>query len=310
MRTMLTVLCLLFTTALSSEERLIQKGPIKIWTESFGNHQHPAILLIQGAGCQGIAWPDRFCERLAEKKYFVIRYDHRDTGLSSIIDYQKTPYNLDDLTGDAVAILDQYGIQKAHVVGLSMGGFIGQLLAIDHKERVLSLCSLMSSPDHRVLMAAVTGQDTSSFSLPPPPQIALKLWDDMKRHPSKTLEDKIETHMKSSRICSGSQGFDEEELRPLVKRMLTRTQNSAAVFNHWLAMSASPDRTERLKGVRTRTLVIHGGSDIVLPVEHGKATAKAIPGSKLVIIPEMGHVVCSFYFDRLLSLLTAHFEGP
>ena len=110
------------------EQKVVQTNGLEFWTESFGKKENPALLLIMGSGSQGIQWPQKFCEQLANKGYFVIRYDHRDVGLSSTIDYQKTPYTLLDMGKDAISILDSYGIKKAHIVGFSMGGPIALLI--------------------------------------------------------------------------------------------------------------------------------------------------------------------------------------
>jgi pimeloyl-ACP methyl ester carboxylesterase len=291
-----------------AQERSIQRAQIHLWTETFGDPQHPAILLIMGAGASGIFWPDRFCENLSKGGYFVIRYDHRDVGKSSYVDYQKEPYTLDDLAQDALSVLDAYSIAKAHVVGLSMGGFIAQILAIKYPERFYSLVSMMSSPDHSVMLAALTGKSTEGYALPPPPKEALQTWDEMKCASTETKEERIALNLKNWKLCSGAKGFDEQEFRRREELNVERTQDFTAAFNHWPAMASWPNRLSSLAQVHIPTLVIHGGLDVVLPVEHGIATAQAIPGSTLVLISEMGHALCDFYADQLASLILLHYQ--
>ena len=261
-----------------------------------------------GAGASGICWPNFLCERLSSEGYFVIRYDHRDVGKSSLIDYKTNPYTLNDLASDALAILDAYQVQKAHVVGMSMGGYIAQILAIDHPERLYSLVSLMSSPDGSVTMASAQGKDTSSYSLPPPAPEAVKTWNQMKLLPMKTKEDRINSSLVNWKLCAGALAFNEQEFRKLEERIFERTKSYEALFNHWPAMSVRANRTVELQKIKVPTLVIHGDSDVVLPVEHGKATARAIPGSTLVIIPGMGHAIGEFYSEKIASLILSHVE--
>ncbi len=128
---------------------VVQTNGLELWTESFGDNKHPTILLIMGSGSQGVLWPQSFCEQLALQGYYAIRYDHRDTGLSSSIHYQDHPYTLLDLAKDALGILDYYQIEQAHLVGASMGGSVSMLLAAHYPERVASLALLMSTMDLR-----------------------------------------------------------------------------------------------------------------------------------------------------------------
>jgi pimeloyl-ACP methyl ester carboxylesterase len=130
----------------------------------------------------------------------------------------------------------------------------------------------------------------------------------MKNVPSKTREEKIAKDLKNWKLCSGKEGFDEQEMRQLAENIMDRTRDTTARFNHWQALFASPSVIERLPNMRTPTLVIHGGSDVVLPPAHGVATAQAIPDAKCVVIPAMGHVVCKYFYDQLISLITEHHE--
>src|SRR5436190_18271757 len=127
--------------------QIVKINAINLWHEQFGNPQHPTIVLMMGNSAQGIMWTDEFCERLIAQQFHVIRFDYRDTGLSTCIDYEINPYHLVDLMEDVISLLDALKIQHAHFVGLSMGGAIALLLAVYHAERVLTITSMMSSPE-------------------------------------------------------------------------------------------------------------------------------------------------------------------
>lgn len=279
---------------------------VNLWTESFGISENPSILLIMGAGTSGIFWPDSLCTQLAHQGYFVIRYDHRDVGQSSLIDYTQHPYNLDDLALDALAILNSYGISKAHIVGLSMGGFVAQILASQYSDRVHSLVSIASSPDHSVMLAALAGENTDNFVLPPPPQIALEIWASMKTRRCETKEERLALSLQNWKLCAGEYGYDEDEAKALEERNFTRCRSFEAPFNHWKAMASLPDRTELLSKITVPTLVIHGELDVVLPVQHGSATAQAIPDATLKIFPEMGHTIGIKFSERIGAAIIAH----
>ena len=184
-------------------EKFVKSDNLQLWTESFGDTNGPAVLLIMGGMHQGIMWPNEFCTDIARHGYHVIRYDHRDTGQSSSVDFTKHPYRLDDLTRDAVAVLDGYGIRKAHVVGLSMGGFLAQLLALDYSDRVLTLTLMLTSPDQRVYFAATMGEDTSSYGLPPPSSEFLEHLRNARQNPPKTAEEAILNAVDGWRLCNG-----------------------------------------------------------------------------------------------------------
>ena len=210
---------------------------------------------------------------------YVIRYDHRDTGQSSSVDFKNHPYSLDDLARDALMVLDGYGIPEAHVVGLSMGGFLAQLLALDHPDRVLTLTLMMTSPDQRVYFAATMGQDTSRYDLPPPSREFLEHLASTRRNPPKAADEAIASAVDGWRICNGNGiPFDAESMYRLQQRLWARAKAPLAAINHVLATVGSPGRTQRLGRITVPTLVIHGQNDPCLPVEHGIALAKAIPG--------------------------------
>jgi pimeloyl-ACP methyl ester carboxylesterase len=266
---------------------IAQANGIEIAYETFGDAARPALLLVMGLGAQMILWDDAFCEMLAGRGYHVIRYDNRDVGLSTKLEGAPAPdlaaalsgdtssasYTLDDMADDGVGLLDALGIAKAHIVGASMGGMIVQAMAIRHPERVLSMCSIMST----------TGNP--QVGQPTPEAMALLM-----SPPPTTRGEAIEAGVRAVRAI-GSPGFpfDEARERAFAERAYDRMNYPVGTARQLLAITASGDRTDALKKLRLPVLVIHGESDVLVTPSGGKATADAIPGAKLVTIPGMGH---------------------
>ena len=282
---------------------------INIWYETFGKSNHVPILLIMGAGSQGLLWTDDFCNRLANHNFYVIRYDHRDTGLSTCVDYEKHPYTLKDLANDALGLLDKLRLPKAHVIGLSMGGYIAQLLEIDHPERLISVTIMMSTPNHMVFMNALVGNNMYISDLPKPKDEVITFFSK----PPRDLNSKkktIDYSLATWKLLNGPQApFDEAYWRSLIIKHYDRIQNHIAQYNHGKACFASPeDRTPLLKNVNIPTLVIHGTEDPLLPVEHGRVLAKTIPNAKLVIIEGMGHALNPVFQQGIIEAFLKHIE--
>lgn len=272
-------------TALMTE-RIVAANGVRLWTDTFGDPEHPAILLVMAAYWQGIAWPDAFCERLADAGRFVIRYDHRDTGGSTVVDYDAEPYTLADLAEDAVGILDAYGIDQAHVVGGSMGGMIAQELALRHPDRVATLTSYASTPLSHSYAAG-----TAPESLPGPDEIAWGAFATVAGPGvSPTRDQYADGWTDFSRGVAGpAVPFDETATRELHRRSYDRSSDASAVWNHLRATQATPDRVEALPALRAPLLVLHGSLDHVIPVAHGRETAELVPGSRLVVVDGLGH---------------------
>ena len=288
-------------------ERVVQtpKG-LSIWSEAAGNPSDPPILLVNGATGQGIGWR-RFADRLADEGRFVVLYDHRDTGLSSTVDFAASPYTLDDLAADAVAVLDGWGIDRAHVVGASMGGMIAQLLAIDHPSRVRTLTSLISSPTGGEASGAVHGEAWEGTGLPGPTEEFVAAYTKLLAKAPETREDWIELRVEMARIAgSGAGPFDEEWIREVAAAEYDRAADWEAANNHVLAVTASTSRLDRLGSVSCPTLVVHGTADPVLPLPHGEATAAAIPGARLLAIDGMGHELPEWTWPQLLEAVLKH----
>ena len=259
---------------------------IELEYDEFGHDDNPALVLIAGLGAQLIDWPEEFCQQLATRGLRVIRFDNRDAGLSTSLDHlgppdlgavlsgdQAAPYLLADMAADTVGLFDALGISKVHLVGVSMGGMIAQQAAIDHPARLLSLCSISST--------------TGDASVGQPTDEALAA---LARPPAAGREQAIQGSAAASRVFS-SPGFrlsDEEMLqRATVK--YDRSNRPQGRLRQIAAVAASPDRTKALREVTVPTMVIHGDADPLVSVSGGRATAAAVPGAELVIIPGLGH---------------------
>jgi pimeloyl-ACP methyl ester carboxylesterase len=291
-------------------EREVRSGDVQIWTEEFGRSGDPSVLLIMGAGRQGIVWPDDFCLGLGRNGFHTIRYDHRDTGRSSVADCEAHPYSLKDLADDSVAVLDGYGIEKVHIIGLSMGGFIGQLLALNAPSRVSTLTLISTSPDQGIYIAATAGQDTSAYKLSRPSDAVLAYVRKTLAEPPQTREEFIRNGVEGWRVCAGAGcQFDEQAMYRLEEHVFSRARNPASAWNHGRAMAIPDGRSPRLRGILAPVLILHGERDPVLPLDHGAALRAAVPGSCLRIILGWGHYFPPDLFDRVMPHILNHLRG-
>lgn len=289
-------------------ERTVGTNGIELWCEDFGAPRDPALLLIMGAGGQGILWPEEFCAALAAAGRYVIRFDNRDTGQSTCLDFAKSRYTLADMAHDALGLLDAFGIERAHVVGASMGGMIAQTLAIEHPRRLLTLTSIMSSPAGASTVRAIFLGEPARLP-PPEPRVMEVIRAQIDKQPQ-TREERIDFALRLWRaLAGGGWPFDEAAAREREIRMLSRARNPEAAYNHQRAVAASPDRTEALRGVALPTLVIHGSDDPLLPLAHGRATADAIPGARLLVIEGLGHDVPPGAQERIVQPILQHTAG-
>jgi pimeloyl-ACP methyl ester carboxylesterase len=262
---------------------------IEIEYETFGSAEDPALLLVMGFTAQLIAWDPAFCEQLAGHGRHVIRYDNRDCGLSTHLDGLKTdpqavmraqlagtekpptPYSLSDMASDAVGLLDAIGIDKAHIVGASMGGMIVQTIAIEHPERCLSMTSIMSSPgDPR---AGKPTKEALEFLMTPPP----------------TERDAYIANAENGRITGSRKYFDAAKARERAAAAFDRAFYPEGAPRQLAAIYASGDRTEALHDVTVPSLVLHGRDDTLITPSGGQLTAEAIPGASYVLLADMGH---------------------
>lgn len=263
---------------------------VQLYYETFGNPSDPAILLINGLGSQCINYKPEWCEMFVAAGYFVIRFDNRDVGLSTKLEGAgDPPYLVGDMAADAVAVLDAAGVDRAHVVGFSMGGMIAQQLAIAHADRLLSMTSVMSS----------TGDADVGRSSPEALAILMS--------PSPPDRDgAMARHVEGNRIYGSPAEFDEERLRANAAAAYDRANCPEGVARQMRAILASGSRTADLATVAVPTLVLHGDQDRLVDISGGRRTAESIPGARFVAIEGMGHDYPPAYWEQIVSLVTDH----
>ena len=267
-------------------EQTAQVNGIEIAYETIGDPSNPPLLLVMGLGMQLIHWDRELCDRFAERGFWVIRFDNRDSGHSTKISAPvpnlpramlglrvEVPYLLGDMADDAFGLMDHLGVEAAHVVGASMGGMIAQTMAIKRPERVLSLTSIMST----------TGERRAG-------RPKLRVFGILMRRAPQDREGYIESFMRTFKLI-GSPGFpfDEERGRQLAAATYDRGHQSAGTGRQLAAILASGDRTQQLRSLKVPTTVVHGQADPLVPFRGGRATAAAIPDARLIAIPGMGH---------------------
>lgn len=286
----------------------IDIGAIHLAYDRFGNPSDPAVLLIAGLGAQMIRWTDAFCRQLAAHELQVIRFDNRDAGLSTHFwhtpapDFStmtrsfergilpEVPYTLADMAADAARLLDGLAIERAHVVGRSMGGMIAQLVASTHPNRVRSLTSIMSSSGNPALPPAST--ETMALMTRPAP------------NPVEAPEAYLEHSITFARHIAGSgSSFDEAAYRVLVMEEARRAYDPGGFARQLAAIAVDGDRRSRLATIATPSLVIHGSEDPLFPPPHGIDTATAIPGARLMMIEGMGHDIPAPLDARIIDAI-------
>ncbi len=283
-------------------------GPITLAYETFGEATHPPLVLIMGLGAQMLVWPEAFCRRLAERGYYVVRFDNRDVGLSSKVEAPAgclwrgllrrcagrpaTPvYELDAMAGDTLALMDHLGLASAHIVGASMGGMIAQVMAADHPDRVRSLTALMSSAGTPRL-----GRPSIRFLA----RLLASCWTSPGSDP---LEGKVRA---LGLIGSRSFPTDPAIVRQRVARARARSSDDSGAGRQLLAILASGDRSDRLRRIRAPALVLHGDEDPLIPEAVGRDLAQRIPGARFERLSGMGHDFPVPLLSRLERLVAAH----
>lgn len=272
---------------------------IKIWYDTFGKKKDPVILLLMGGCCQGILWPVEFCEGLAKEGFFVIRYDYRDAGLSTCFDFEKSPYTLMDMAKDTLGLLDFLDIQKASLVGLSTGGAIAQILAVEHPERVQSLSLIATSLDFTSVRRALEGLPHEGPLSPPTKEYVISMRELLSQAGGEFLEQRI----KRWELLNGVKTpLNKDHNRDLQRLFLSRLIYSEGLKNHILANALSEEiiRTVPYK-VTHPTLILHGAVDPLFPPDHATALMQAIPSATCHIIEGMGHVPNPSFFNRWIS---------
>lgn len=278
-------------------EKIIKINEIDICTESFGNSEDPAVLLIMGAMCSMVYWDEEFCQQLANTGRYVIRYDNRDVGRSTTYEPGSSHYTVVDMADDAVGVLDAYHIDEAHIVGMSLGGMIAQIIALRNPQRVLSIALIASG---------IFGSEDNNRNLPPIDEKILanhangaKLnWSD---------EESVANYLVtgSSLLCGSKHKFDEKRAYKQVEKEIKRANNLLSMFNHSL-LKGDDSYEGKLKGINIPTLVIHGTEDTVLPYEHGLALVNEIPHALLLTLEGSGHEIHCDDWVHIINAISNH----
>ena len=276
-------------------EKMITSGGVEICTETFGEAGRPPVLLIMGAMASMLWWPGEFCERLARGGRFVVRYDNRDTGRSTGYEPGKAAYTLDDLAGDAVGVLDGYDIERAHLVGMSLGGGIAQLVALGHPKRVASVTAI-----------STTKVGEPDPSLPKPDASYMDhaaAFEELDWSDTRALADLI---VRDARQLAGSKHpFDEAAARELVEHDLERANNPQSLMNHGMLGGGQTEQGRPIE-IDVPVLVIHGSADPIIPHPHGVALAEAVDGAELVTLEGGGHELNPGDWDQILDAILSH----
>jgi pimeloyl-ACP methyl ester carboxylesterase len=273
--------------------RFIEHGDIRLWTESFGAEGSPCALLLCGAGAPSAFWPTEFCRRLAAEGLFILRYDHRDIGYST---HTSASYDIFALLADALAILDAYEVKIAHLIGHSMGGYLTALAAVHQASRVLSATMISSGPTVTAAVAAQLGLST----------VKPEIWQALLNNkPTGDWASDLPGWMRSWRLLHGSCPLDEEMAVRYTQELYTRDARDASVAQqHIAAMATVPaELADDLKRVTAPSLVLHGTEDPLVPIDHGAAVARLIPGCRFRPLSGAGHM---FFHDDLWERMAGH----
>jgi pimeloyl-ACP methyl ester carboxylesterase len=286
---------------------------IKICFETFGRPTDPAVLLIMGFTAQMTAWEDSFCEQLAKRKRYVIRFDNRDCGLSTKFDgvtvpgamklmkaaaglgkAPEVPYTLSTMANDAAGLLDHLKIARAHIVGASMGGMIAQTMAIEHRERVITLTSIMSH----------TGEPAYSEASPEAMKALMEV-------PPREREAFIASSVRRAATFSSPRYFDPDRAAARATFSYDRSFYPQGAARQLAAIQASGPRADALRALKTPTLVIHGRADTLIRPKGGERTADVIPGANLLLLHDMGHDLPEPLWPIIIDAMVSHHEhGP
>ncbi|XID75746.1 alpha/beta fold hydrolase [Alkanindiges sp. WGS2144] len=298
---------------LMQESKVDIGNGIQLHVEIGGMENTQTILLIMGLGAQMLIWPDYFCEALIKQGYRVVRFDNRDIGLSSKIRHKgprlnqlklmgrfalglpnkSTPYTLYDMAEDTSRLMDALHIEKAHVIGASMGGMIAQILAATYPEKVQTLNLLFTS-------------NNRAFLPPPFPKQFLSLMG----RPKSTTEDGMVAHSVKLFSTIGSPGhLDIEEAQEFARKLYRRSFHPAGVVQQFLAILGTGSLAKLDHSIKQPTLVVHGSADRLLPPSHGRAVARAIKNARFELVDGMGHDIPKYFVPQLLQLFDQHIQA-
>lgn len=282
---------------MKEHSKVIYTNDLELYTESFGNENNPAILLVAGATVSLLYWDAEFCQKLADKEFFVIRYDNRDVGKSTFYEPGTTPYHIVDLTNDAISILDGYNIEKAHFVGMSLGGLISQIASIKYPHRVKSLTLLSTGP--------------WGDSDPAIPKMDTRILDFHNKSESVdwTNEDRVVNYMiESAALMGGRKQFDKQRAEKLIRAEFNRAKNYLSMFNH-AALQGGEEYFNRLNEINHPTLVIHGTDDLIWHFKNSGVLLEKIKGSKLIQLEGTGHELHFEDWNTIIEGIDIHLKN-
>jgi pimeloyl-ACP methyl ester carboxylesterase len=298
---------------MTKKAAMTRANGLELHYETFGSPSDPAALMVMGNSAPGLVWPDAFCERLAANGLHVIRFDARDTGLSTYVDFNQAPYTLDDLADDACALMESIGIARAHVIGLSQGGVIGYLMAIQRPQQLLSLTVMMSSVDLSPKNHAFAGAPPIEGELPRPSSDYVARVLALNATAPATIDEIAMRFVDNFRLAAGPRSpFDEESWQTLgrafaelpLRRSDGLSPTMANNSHHALAQKlTSPLTQDALASINVPVLVLHGSDDPIFPVEHAPWSASLVPTATLRVIDTMGHALDPAFFDTVVDAI-------
>ncbi|WP_041739056.1 macrolide hydrolase EstT [Echinicola vietnamensis] len=279
------------------KEQLVKNNEVEIFTQSFGEEKNPAILLISGATVSMLYWDEEFCTQLAANGFFVIRFDNRDVGKSTFYEPGEAQYDIVDLTNDVIAILDDYEIDQAHLVGMSLGGLISQIAAINYPERIQTMTLFATGP---------WGDSDPSI-----PEMDTRILDFHSKASSVdwTNEDSVVTYLiKGSQLMSGKKEFERERIENLIRAEFNRANNYISMFNH-ATLAGGEKFWDRLDEIQQPTLVIHGTEDKIWHYRNASVLVRKIKKSKLLTLEGTGHELHSQDWNVIIEGIKKHIKG-
>ncbi|WP_424812938.1 alpha/beta fold hydrolase [Roseococcus sp. YIM B11640] len=275
--------------------RFVETPSGKIATQSFGSASDPALLLVMGATASMLGWPEALCAALVNQGFHVVRFDHRDTGRSITHPPGEATYSVEDMADDVVAIMDAYGFQNATIMGMSLGGYVAQMVALDHSQRVNALVLVSSEP---------LGWDGPAL-----PHISQRILDHFGALSALDWSDRTavgEFLLEIDRLSAGTyKTFDEAAARAKIEEVLDRTDSPASMFNHAM-VSTREDWTGRFRDISCKVLVVHGAEDPVLPIDNGQALAEGIVGARFMVLDRVGHEIPDDLAPQIAESVARH----
>ena len=290
-------------------EQFVSVDQRALWSECAGSNADETILLIAGANASALMWPDEFVDLLVASGFRVLRYDHRDTGRSTCLEFERAPYSLQALADDAIAVLDAWQVERAHVVGLSIGATLGQVLALDYPERLHSLtlmCGAALDVDFVGNIGRAFAGEPSPDGLPLPDKDVLTVLA-ARAEPSATCEQELDRRVVEWRVlCGDMLAFDAADWRAREQRCIEHAGHWQQPANHGQAAPIPLERGQALTHARVPCLVIQGGQDPLNPPPHGAHIADLFPEARCVEIPALGHCLPSALLAEIAHEISRH----